>query len=51
MTGIRATGRGPHITSIVPDHAPINAFDPRARLIGSSLCVLIVLTFVWLVLR
>lgn len=53
MIGIRAAGRGPHVSRIDrTGHAPITAFDPRARILGLGLCALIVLAFAtWLVLR
>ena len=52
MTGIKATGRGPHRSSIVPDHKPVTTFDPQARAIGLSLTALVVLGFTaWLLTR
>lgn len=46
MTGIKGPVRSPHRTSIVPTHAPIEAFDPRARLFYGSLTGLVLLAFI-----
>jgi hypothetical protein len=45
-TGIRGPSRSPHRTSIVPTHAPITTFNPRARLLYSSLTGLVLLAFI-----